>query len=93
MPEEQPSFEKIFVPYLKEAIRFGSIVCLTKSKKNNGDGNQFIDDEPFIDGRKPSSRMVAKGVLNNGEHMLIPVMAKLIHSAVWECDRLVLKDG
>ncbi len=25
--------------------------------------------------------------------MLIPVMAKMIHSAVWECERLVLKDG
>ncbi len=36
---------------------------------------------------------VAKGVLNNGEHTLIPVTAKMIHSAVWECKRLVLKDG
>ncbi len=37
--------------------------------------------------------MVAKGVLNNGEHMLIPVTAKMIHSTVWKCKRLVLKDG
>jgi hypothetical protein len=37
--------------------------------------------------------MVAKAYLNNGEHTLIPVMAKMIHSAVWECERLVLKDG
>jgi hypothetical protein len=36
---------------------------------------------------------VAKGNFNNGEHTLIPVMAKMIHSAVWECKRLVLKDG
>ncbi len=36
---------------------------------------------------------VAKGVLNNGEYTLIPVTAKMIHSAVWECKRLVLKDG
>jgi hypothetical protein len=36
---------------------------------------------------------VAKGNFNNGEHMLIPVTAKMIHSAVWECDRLVLKDS
>ncbi len=33
-----------------------------------------------------------KSVLNNGEHMLIPVTAKMIHSAVWECKKLVLKD-
>ena len=37
--------------------------------------------------------MVAKGVLNNGEHTLIPVMAKMIHYAVWDLERFVLKDG
>jgi replication factor A2 len=37
--------------------------------------------------------MVVKGVLNNGEHILIPVTAKMIHPAVWECKRLILKDG
>jgi hypothetical protein len=62
-------------------------------KKNDGDGDQFVDDKPFIDKRKPSSMTVAKGNFNNGEHTLIPVMVKMIHSAVWECKRLVLKDG
>jgi hypothetical protein len=76
-----------------DAIRFGSIVCHTKSKKNDGDGNQFVDDEPFIDEKKPSSMTVAMGVLNNGEHMLIPVTAKMIHSVVWDSERFVLKDG
>jgi hypothetical protein len=33
-----------------------------------------------------------KGVLNNGEHTLIPVTAKMIHFAVWDCERFVLKD-
>ncbi len=37
--------------------------------------------------------IVAKGNFNNVEHTLIPVTAKMIHSAVWECKRLVLKDG
>jgi hypothetical protein len=31
--------------------------------------------------------------LNNGEHTLIPVTAKMIHSAVWDSERFVLKDG
>ncbi len=62
-------------------------------KKNDGNGNQFVDDEPFINKRKPSSTTVPKGVSNNGEHMLIPVMAKMIHSAVWDSERFVLKDG
>jgi hypothetical protein len=34
-----------------------------------------------------------KGYLNNGEHTFIPVTAKMIHSAVWECKRLALKGG
>jgi replication factor A2 len=36
---------------------------------------------------------VANGVGNNGEHTLFPVMAKMIHSAVWDLERFVLKDG
>jgi hypothetical protein len=46
---------------------------VTPSPKNDGNGNQFIDDEPFINKRKPSSTSVAKGVSNNCEHTLIPV--------------------
>ncbi len=37
--------------------------------------------------------MVAKGVSNNGEHTLIPVTAKMIHSAIWDLERFVLKDS
>jgi hypothetical protein len=37
--------------------------------------------------------MVAKGVLNNGEHTIIPATAKMIHSAFWKCKRFILKDG
>jgi hypothetical protein len=62
-------------------------------KKNDGDSNQFVDDKHFINKRKPSSTMVAKGILNNGEHMHIPVTAKMIHSAVWDYKRFVLKGG
>jgi hypothetical protein len=85
--------QRTIVPYWKNAVGLGSIVCYTKSKKNDGNGNQFVDDEPFIDERKPSSMTVVKSVLNNGEHTLIPVMAKMIHSAVWNPERFVLKDG
>ncbi len=34
-----------------------------------------------------------KGYLHNGEHMLIPVTVKMIHSAVRDCERFVLQDG
>jgi hypothetical protein len=67
---------------------------VTPSQKNiYGNGNQFIDDKPFINKRNPSSTTDAKGVSNNGEHMLIPIMAKMIHSAVWDVERFVLKDS
>ncbi len=61
-------------------------------KKNVGDGNRFVNDKPFIDKRKPLSTTVAKGYLNDGEHTLIPVTEKMIHSAVWDCERLILKE-
>ncbi len=32
-------------------------------------------------------------VLNNGEHTLIPVMAKMIHSPVWDSKSFLLKDS
>jgi hypothetical protein len=85
--------QRTIIPYWKDAVGLGIIVCHTKSKKNDGNGNRFVHDKPFINKRKPASMTVAKGVLNNGEHMLIPVTAKMIHSAVWESERFVLKDG
>jgi hypothetical protein len=70
-----------------------SIVCHTKSNKNDGKCNRFVNDEPFINERKPSRTRVVKGVLNNGEHMLIPVTAKMINFAIWDSERLFLKDS
>jgi hypothetical protein len=58
----------------------------------DGNRDRAVDDKPFINERKPSSTMAVKGVLDNGEHTLIPVTAKMIHSAVWDCKRFVLKD-
>ena len=59
----------------------------------DGNGNQVVDDKPFIDKRKPSSMTARKGNLNNGEHTLIPVTVKMIHFAVRDCKRFVLKEG
>ncbi len=61
-------------------------------QKKDGNGNQFVEDEPFINERKPLSMTVVKNVLNNGEHTLIPVTTKMIHSAVWDSKWFVLKD-
>ncbi len=91
--EEQPSYEEPSSPVGRMQSGFAASFVTPSPKKNDQDGNQFIDDEPFINKRKPSSTMVAKSVLNNGEHMLIPVTAKMIHSAVWDSKRFVLNDG
>ncbi len=71
-----------------------AVLFVTPSqKKKNENSDQVVDDKLFIDKMKPLSTMAVKGVLNNGEHTLIPVMAMMIHSAVWDCKRFVLKDG
>jgi hypothetical protein len=62
-------------------------------KKTNGNGDRVVDDKLFINERKPSSMTTRKGNLNDGEHTLIPVTVKMIHSAVRDCERFVLKDG
>jgi hypothetical protein len=62
-------------------------------KKTDGNANRVVNDEPFVDERKPSSMTAVKGYLHNGEHTLILVTVKMIHSAVWDCERFVLKDG
>jgi hypothetical protein len=62
-------------------------------KKMDGNGNQVVDYKPFVNERKPSSMTTAKVNLHNGEHTLIPVMVKMIHSAVQDCKQVVLKDG
>ncbi len=62
-------------------------------KKMDGNADQVVDYKPFVDKRKPSSMTAVKVNLHNGEHTLIPVTLKMIHSAIQDCKRFVLKDG
>jgi hypothetical protein len=71
----------------------GDLINGPSPKKMDGNGNQVVDVEPFINKRKPLSTSPVKGVLNYGEHTLIPVMVKMIHSAVRDCKRFVFKDS
>ncbi len=91
--DERPSYEEPSSPVGRMQSSLAASFVTPSLKKNDGNGNRFVDDEPFINKRKPSSTTVAKGVSNNGEHTLIPVMAKIFHSAVWDLERSVLKDG
>ncbi len=92
-PEKRPSYKEPLSPVGLTQSGLAASFATPSPKKKDGNGNRFIDDKPFIYERKPSSTTVAKGVSNNGEHTLIPVTAKMIHSAVWDSERFVLKDG
>jgi hypothetical protein len=71
----------------------GDLNNIPSQKKTDGNGDRVINDESFINERKPSSMTVIKSNLNNGEHTFIPVTVKMIHSAVRDCERFVLRDG
>jgi hypothetical protein len=91
--KERPSFKEPSSPIGMMQLGLAALFVTPSPKKNDGNSDRFVDDEPFIDKRKPLSTMVVKGVLNNGEHTLIPVTAKMIHSSVWDSKRFVLKDS
>jgi hypothetical protein len=92
-PEEQLSYNEPSYPVGTTQLGLAALFVTPSPKQNDGNGNRFIDDVPFINERKPLSTTVANGVSNNGEHMLIPVTAKVIHSAVLDLERFILKDG
>jgi hypothetical protein len=59
----------------------------------DGNANRVVNDKPFVDEGKPLSMTAVKGNLHNGEHTLIPVTVKMIHSTVWDCEQVILKDS
>ncbi len=93
LPDERPSYKEPSSPVGRMQLGLAALFVTPSPKTNDGNGNQFVDDEPFIDERRPLSTTVPKGVSNNGEHTLIPVTAKMILYAVWDLERFVLKDG
>jgi hypothetical protein len=92
LPKEQTSYKEPSSPIGTMQLSMAASFVTPSQKKNDGNGNQFVDDKLFINKRKPLSATFVKGVLNNGEHMLILVMAKMIHSAIWDSEGFVLKD-
>jgi hypothetical protein len=92
-PEERSSYEEPSTPIGRTQLGLAALFVKPSPKKKDENSNQVVDDKPFINKRKPLSTTAVKGVFNNGEHTLIPVTAKMIYSAVWDCKRFVLKDG
>jgi hypothetical protein len=92
-PDERPSYKEPSSPVGQMQSGLAALFATPSPKKDDEDSDQFVYDKPFINERKPLSTTVAKGVLNNGEHTLIPVAARMIHSAIWDSEKFVLKDG
>jgi hypothetical protein len=51
-PEEQPSYEEPSSPIGKMQSGLAASFVTPSMKNNDGNGNQFVDDEPFINERK-----------------------------------------
>jgi hypothetical protein len=64
-PEERHSYKESLPPVGTMQLGLAALFVTPSPKKFDGSGNRFIDDEPFINERKTSSKMVAKGVSNN----------------------------
>jgi hypothetical protein len=62
LPEEQPPFKEPLSPIGRMQLGLAALFITPSQKKTHGDGDQFVDDKPFIDKRKPSSTMVERGV-------------------------------
>ncbi len=65
-PEEQSSYKEPSSPIGRMQSSLAASFVTPSPKKMDGKADQAVDDKSFIDKRKPSSTMAAKGVLNNG---------------------------
>ncbi len=62
LPDKGPPFKEPSFPIGRMQLGLTASFITPIPKKNYGDGDQFVDDKPFIDERKPSSTMVERGV-------------------------------
>ncbi len=58
LTEERTPFEEPLSPIGRMQLGLAALFITPSPKKNHGDGDQFIDDKPFIDKRKPLSMTV-----------------------------------
>jgi hypothetical protein len=65
-PEEQSLYKEPLSPIGRTQSGLAALIVTPSPKKTDGNGNRAVDDEPFIDKRKPLSTMAVIGVLSNG---------------------------
>ncbi len=92
LPEEQPSYEEPLSPVGTMQSGLAALFVTPNLKINYRNGID-LSMTNLSSTRVSHQATAVKGVLNNGEHTLIPVTAKMIHSAIWDSKRFDLKDG
>ncbi len=65
-PEERFLYEEPSSPIGRMQLGLAALIITPSPKKTDGNGDRAVDDEPFIDERKPLSTTAAIGVLSNG---------------------------
>jgi hypothetical protein len=65
-PEERSSYEEPSSPIGRTQLGLAALFVTPSPKKKDENSNRVVDDEPFIDERKPLSMTAVKGVLSNG---------------------------
>ncbi len=73
LPEERSLYKEPSSPIGGMQSGLAASFVTPSPKKTDGNRDRAVDDKTIINERKPSSTTAVKGVLNNGEHMLIPV--------------------
>jgi hypothetical protein len=66
LPEERFLYKEPSSPIGRIQLGLAALIVTPSQKKTDGNGNQAVDDEPFIDEREPSITSAVIGVLNNG---------------------------
>jgi hypothetical protein len=91
LPEEQSSLEEPSAPIGRKQTGSAASFETPNPKKGNVATDSSMKNLSSTRGSHQAQWL--KRNLNNGEHRLIPVTAKMIHSAVFKCKRFVLKDS
>jgi hypothetical protein len=65
-PEERFLYEEPSSPIGRMQLGLAALIVTPSPKKTDGNGDRAVDDEPFINERKPSSMTAEIEVLSNG---------------------------
>jgi hypothetical protein len=90
-PEEQRPFKEPSSPIDRMQLGLAALFLTPSKKMINVATDSLMKNCSSKRGSHRAGWL--KKQLNNCEHTLIPVIAKMIHSAVSKCNRLILKDG